>query len=63
MKEKFNIKISKKEKDEALLKGLKIGSREKGLESGSSPFNIKGGAHKNKKKYSRHKKHKGKNEE
>ncbi len=63
MKEKFNIKISQEEKDKALLKGLKKGGRESDLESGSGVFNIKGGPHKDKKKYRRHKKHKGKNEE
>lgn len=58
MKEKFIIKISQEEKDKALLKGLKKGGREQDLETGSGAFGIKGGAHKNKKKYSRKDKHK-----
>ncbi len=42
--------------EEALIKGLRKGSREAEIEKGGR---LKGGPHKNKKKYSRKKKHKG----
>lgn len=53
-KEKFSFNISEQDKKKALAKALKKGSREQELGLGS----LKGGAHKNKKKYSRKNKHK-----
>lgn len=63
MKEKFSFYLSDEEKKKALLKGLKKGGREKDLESGSGAFSIKGGAHENKKRYSRKDKHKNRESE
>jgi hypothetical protein len=50
---KFNI--SEEDKKEALVRGLRKGSREAEIEKGNR---FKGGPHKNKKKYSRKKKYK-----
>ena len=60
MKENFSFNLSEEEKQKALVKGLKKGAREKEIEEGGGPHDIKGGPHKSKKKYSRKKKHKKK---
>lgn len=59
MKEKIFFNLSEEEKKKALAKGLKKGSRESDIETGAGAFTVKGGPHKNKKKYSRKEKHKG----
>lgn len=63
MKENLSFNLSDEDKKKVLLKGLKKGGREKDLETGSGAFGIKGGAHKNKKKYSRKDKHKNRGSE
>ena len=62
MKENFSFNLSEEQKKEALLKGLKKGSRESEIEGGPSAHQLKGGAYKNKKKYNRKNKHKKRDE-
>lgn len=62
MKEKLFFNIPEEVKKEALVKGIKKGSREQELEGGGA-FSLKGGPHKDKKRIAeidRKRKHKGK---